>query len=96
MSSAGSGVAQAWAALEGGTTSGREFDPDGEGPGHFVAAVPDDYSPNPGIPRNLAHFLDRGALFALDAALQAIDAAGLGAGAGDARRFAVADGLAFR
>lgn len=61
-----------------------------------MGAIPDDYHPNPGIPRNLAHFLDRGALLALDAALQAIEAAGLGAGAGDSRRFAVADGLAFR
>lgn len=33
---------------------------------------------------------------ALDAALQAIASAGLGAGAGDSRRFAVADGLAYR
>lgn len=32
----------------------------------------------------------------LDAALQAIDLAGLASGAGDSRRFAVADGLAFR
>jgi 3-oxoacyl-[acyl-carrier-protein] synthase II len=42
------------------------------------------------------HFLDRGALIALDAALQALDSAGLGAGASDARRFGVADGLAYR
>ncbi len=33
---------------------------------------------------------------ALDAGLQAIEAAGLGAGAGDARRFGLADGLAVR
>lgn len=42
------------------------------------------------------HFLDRGSLIALDAALQALEAAGMGAGAGDARRFAVADGLPYR
>ncbi len=41
-------------------------------------------------------FLDRGALIALDAALQALASAGLGAGAGDARRFGVADGLSYR
>ena len=58
--------------------------------------MPEDYRPHPGIPRNLTHFLDRASLIALDAALQAVDLAGLGAGAGDARRFAVADGLAFR
>jgi 3-oxoacyl-[acyl-carrier-protein] synthase II len=58
--------------------------------------VPDDYRAHPGIPRNLGHFLDRGSLFALDAALQAIESAGLGAGAGDARRFGVADGLPYR
>jgi 3-oxoacyl-(acyl-carrier-protein) synthase len=89
-------VGEAWAAVEGGTAAGRAFDPDGEGPPHVAAAIPDGYRPNPGIPRNLTHFLDRGALFALDAALQAIESAGLGAGAGDSRRFAVADGLAFR
>lgn len=33
---------------------------------------------------------------ALDAALQALDSAGLAAGAGDARRFAVCDGAAYR
>ena len=56
----------------------------------------EDYRPHGDIPRNLVHFLDRGALFALDAALQAVASAGLGAGAGDARRFAVADGLPYR
>jgi 3-oxoacyl-[acyl-carrier-protein] synthase II len=35
-------------------------------------------------------------LIAVDAALQAIEMAGLGAGAGDARRFAVCDGLPYR
>jgi 3-oxoacyl-(acyl-carrier-protein) synthase len=58
--------------------------------------VPEHYRPHVDIPRNLVHFLDRGALFALDAALQAVASAGLGAGAGDARRFAVADGLPYR
>ncbi len=96
VSSAGSGIAAAWAALERGAATGRDYDPDGAGPSFVAAAIPDDYGPNPGIPRNLAHFLDRGALLALDAALQAIESAGLSAGAGDSRRFAVADGLAFR
>jgi 3-oxoacyl-[acyl-carrier-protein] synthase II len=44
----------------------------------------------------MAHFLDRGSLIAVDAALQALGAAGLGAGSGDARRFAVVDGIPYR
>lgn len=56
----------------------------------------DEFRPHPGIPRNVVHFLDQGSLLALDAALRALDAAGLGSGAGDARRFAVADGLPYR
>jgi 3-oxoacyl-(acyl-carrier-protein) synthase len=96
VSTQGSGVSAAWDALEASRPAGALFDPGGDGPPHFAAAIPDDYRPHPGIPRNLAHFLDRGALIAIDAALQALDSAGLAAGAGDARRFAVADGLAFR
>lgn len=42
------------------------------------------------------HFLDRGSLIALDAALQAVASAGLEAGSGDARRFGVCDGLPYR
>ena len=68
-----------------------------EGYGDYrVGQVPGDYSPHPRIPRTLVGALDAGSLFALDAALQAIDAAGLGTGSGDARRFAVVDGLAYR
>lgn len=44
----------------------------------------------------MVHFLDRGSVLALDAAFRALESAGLGPGAGDARRFAVADGLAYR
>lgn len=40
--------------------------------------------------------MDRGSLIAVDAALQALECAGLNAGAGDARRFAVADGFPYR
>ncbi|MCC7365151.1 MAG: hypothetical protein IT303_12350 [Dehalococcoidia bacterium] len=58
--------------------------------------MPDEYRPNPAIPRNLTHFLDRGSVIALDAALQALAHAGVGAGAGDARRFALVDGLPYR
>lgn len=72
------------------------WSPDDAEPAFFAAAVGEDYRPNPNIPRNLVHFLDRGSLLALDAALQAIDSAGLGAGAGDSRRFAVVDGLPYR
>lgn len=95
MSCRGSGASAAWDALEAGASAGLEWSP-GDGDPRFCAPVPDDYRPHSGIPRNLAHFLDRGALIALDAALQAIEHAGLGAGAGDARRFAVADGLPYR
>jgi len=91
----GSGAAPAWDALEAAAAAGADWSPD-DGSPRFCASVPDDYRPNPGIPRNLAHFLDRAAIIALDAALQAIEHAGLGAGAGDARRFAVVDGLPYR
>jgi 3-oxoacyl-(acyl-carrier-protein) synthase len=95
VSVAGSGANLAWDAVAAGAAAGRDYDP-GEGTRYFAAPIPDDYRANPGIPRNLAHFLDRGSLIALDAALQALDAAGLGAGAGEARRFAVSDGQAYR
>ncbi len=58
--------------------------------------IPEDYRPHERIPRNLAHFLDRGSMIGLDAALQAVEAAALTAGIADSRRFAVADGLAYR
>lgn len=96
MTRAGSGVAAAWEALEAGAAAGRQWHPD-DAPETFLAApIPDDYRANADIPRNLVHFLDRGSLIALDAALQALASAGLGAGAGDARRFAVCDGLPYR
>jgi 3-oxoacyl-[acyl-carrier-protein] synthase II len=73
-----------------------QWHPD-DAPDSFLAApIPDDYSPGRDIPRNLVHFLDRGSVIALDAALQAIASAGLAAGSGDARRFAVCDGLPYR
>lgn len=89
-------MAAAWDALARGMQPGAEFSPDEGGPTFFAAGTPEDYRPHPGVPRNLSHFLDRGSLLALDAALQAIESAGLGAGAGDARRFAVSDGAAYR
>jgi len=92
----GSGVAAAWDALAAALPAGHQWTPEGGDTPFFAAPIPDDYRAHPGIPRNLAHFLDRGSLFALDAALQAVESAGLGAGAGDARRFGVADGLPYR
>lgn len=78
------------------TPAGRPFRLDDSGREFFAAAIPDDYRAHPDIPRNLSHFLDRGALIALDGALQAITMAGLSAGAGDSRRFAIVDGAAYR
>lgn len=96
VSHRGAGFDAAWPALLAGEPTGRQWRPD-DAPDQFLAApLPDDYSPNRDIPRNLVHFLDRGALIALDAALQAVASAGLGAGAGDSRRFAVCDGLPYR
>ncbi len=92
----GSGPESAWAALTGAEPAGRDWTPDGADDRYFAAPIPDDYRSHPGIPRNLVHFMDRGSALALDAALQAIASAGLGAGSGDARRFAVADGLPYR
>jgi len=89
-------MAAAWDALTGRQQAGREWQPDESDDRFFAAALPEDYRPNPDIPRNVVPFLDRGSLIALDAALQALASAGLGAGAGDARRFAVADGLGYR
>ena len=96
MTAAGSGAAAAWHILSGGEPAARFWKPD-EGSAELLAApLPDGYHPHPDIPRNLVHFMDRGSLIAVDAALQAVASAGLGAGAGDARRFGVADGLAYR
>lgn len=89
-------MAPAWEALAASQAAGSEWSPDDADPAFFSAPVPEEYRPHAGIPRNLTHFLDRGSVLALDAALQAIDHAGLGAGAGDSRRFAVADGLPYR
>jgi 3-oxoacyl-(acyl-carrier-protein) synthase len=89
-------MAVAWEALEAGHRPGRQWQPEGAEREFFAAPLPEEYRRNPGIPQNLSHFLDRGSLIALDAALRALESAGLGAGAGDARRFAVADGLALR
>ena len=92
----GSGLERAWQALAAAEPAGQEWSPDAEPATFFAAPIPDDYRPHAGIPRNLAHFMDRGSLIAVDAALQALDAAGLAAGALDARRFALADGLPYR
>ncbi len=86
----------AWDALRQGLAAGRDWIPDGSDTPFFAAPIPDDYRTHDGIPPNVSHFLDRGSAVALDAALQAIASAGLGAGAGDSRRFAVTDGLACR
>lgn len=96
VSAFGTGVDAFWDGLAAGKPAGELWSPDDVEPAFFAAAVGDDYRPNRNIPRNLVHFLDRGSLLALDAALQAIDSAGLGAGAGDSRRFAVVDGLPYR
>lgn len=96
VSAFGTGVEALWAGLAAATPAGATWSPDDAEPSFFAAAVGDDYRPNRDIPRNLVHFLDRGSLIALDAALQAVESAGLGAGAGDSRRFAVVDGLPYR
>lgn len=96
VTTSGTGVEAFWAGLVAGRPAGAAWSPDDAEPPFFAAAIGDDYRPNRNIPRNLVHFLDRGSLIALDAALQAVDSAGLGAGAGDSRRFAVADGLPYR
>jgi hypothetical protein len=66
----GSGVAAAWDALAAALPAGRQWTPEGGDTPFFAAPIPDDYRAHPGIPRNLAHFLDRGSLVALDAALR--------------------------
>ncbi|MEP7216955.1 MAG: beta-ketoacyl synthase N-terminal-like domain-containing protein, partial [Anaerolineaceae bacterium] len=90
------GLAVGWDALATAQPAGRDWSPDDEPGTFFAAPISEDYRPHDGIPRNLAHFMDRGTLVAVDAALQAIESAGLHAGAGDSRRFAVADGLPYR
>lgn len=92
----GSGFDAAWDALAGGRPAGRQWTAEGGSLSFFAAPLPGDYRPLGAIPRNVQHALDRGSLIALDAAMQALESAGLGEGAGDARRFAVADGLAYR
>ncbi len=92
----GDGVEALWEALAAGRSPATDWSPD-DGPATYRAGpIPDDYRPHSRIPRNLAHFLDRGSMIGLGAALQAVEAAGLTAGIADSRRFAVADGLAFR
>ncbi len=89
-------MASGWDALVGAQATGHDWSPDEEPDTFFAAPIADDYRPHDDIPRNLAHFMDRGSLIAVDAALQAVASAGLSAGAGDSRRFAVADGLPYR
>ena len=59
VSSHGAGAARAWEAAAAGELAGADFDP-GEGTSFFAAAVHETYRPHANIPRNLAHFLDRG------------------------------------
>lgn len=92
----GSGAAAAWAALAEGKTPGLPWRPEESEAEFFAAPIPESYRAHPEIPRNLVHFLDRASLIALDAGLQALAAAGIASGAGDARRFALVDGLAYR
>lgn len=92
----GSGIEPAWEAITAARPAGSTFTPEGGSRPFFAAPVPDDYRPTGAVPRNVQHVLDRGSLLALDAALQALASAGLTQGAGDARRFAVSDGLAYR
>lgn len=96
VTAAGSGIESAWRALIGGERAGASWQPEPDAEASLAAPLPEDYRPHPDIPRNLVHFMDSGSLIAVDAALQAVTSAGLGAGAGDARRFGVADGLAYR
>ncbi|HXU23538.1 MAG TPA: beta-ketoacyl synthase N-terminal-like domain-containing protein [Tepidiformaceae bacterium] len=96
VTTCGSGIDPGWGALVAGTEAGGPFEPIEGADSYFAAGIPGDYRPHAGIPRNLVHFLDGGSLTAIDAALQALESAGLGAGAGDARRFAVSDGLPYR
>ena len=96
MTAHGSGVEPMWAALAEGRSPATDWSPDEGAETYRAGPIPDDYRPHTRIPRNLVHFLDRGSMIGLDAALQAVEAAGLTAGIADSRRFAVADGLAFR
>lgn len=86
----------AWETLGEGQSLSGTFAPDDAGEPLRGVGFGEEFRPHPGIPRNVVHFLDRGSLLALDAALRALESAGLGAGAGDARRFGVADGLPYR
>ncbi len=92
----GSGFEPAWDALTESRPAGHDWLPDGAAGEFFAAPLPDDYRPIADIPRNLQHMMDRGSVIATDAALQALTMSGLGMGAGDARRFAVVDGQAYR
>ena len=92
----GSGIEPMWAALAEGRSPARDWSPSDDATSFRAGPIPDDYRPHPEIPRNLTHFLDRGSMIGLDAALQAVEAAGLSAGVADSRRFGVVDGLAFR
>lgn len=96
VSTHGPGIEALWDAASRGIAAGRMWSPDEEPEELWAAPIPEDYRPHADIPRNVSHFLDRGSLIAVDAALQAIASAGLGAGAGDSRRFGLADGLAYR
>lgn len=92
----GSGIEELWRVLAAARPAGRRWVPDDGDAEAFAAPLPDSYRPHPDIPRSLAAHLDRGSAIALDAALQALAMAGLGPGAGDARRFALVDALPLR
>ncbi len=96
LTAAAAGGGGVWERLLAAEPAAGAFAPGDEGEALPGIGFGDEFRPHPGIPRNVVHFLDRGSLLALDAALRALDAAGLGAGAGDARRFGVAEGLPMR
>ncbi len=96
VTAAAAGGGSAWEALLAGRPAAGRCAPGDEGEPLPGIGFDEGFRPHPGIPRNVVHFLDRGSLLALDAALRALESAGLGAGAGDARRFGIADGLPYR
>ena len=96
VTAAGSGVQVAWDALRSAQSLGRVLDSTEESPSFQGALLPSNYRPSPEIPKNVVHFLDRPSMIALDATFQALKEANLSSGSGDARRFAICDGLAYR
>ena len=96
VTAAGSGLQRAWTALKSGQSLERTLAGTEESPSFRGALLPDDYKPNQEIPKNIVHFLDRPSMMALDATFQALKESNLSSGVGDARRFGICDGLAYR